>query len=182
MNWFKQLFARRTEYRSLSEEISEHLQEKVEELVGTGMSREEATTAARREFGNVVLVEEHSREVWQWSTLESILRDARYAFRHLRRTPGFTLTVLLTLVFAIGTNTAVFSVVNALVLRPLPYREPERLGALMRHMSRINHQEHSVADEEDAQDGETWELVRANVPALQAAVYSYGSSGVNLQA
>ena len=180
MNWIEQLFSRRREQQNVTEEIAEHIQEKVEELTAAGMPRHEAEVAARREFGNVALVEEHSREVWQWAGLEAFFRDVRHAFRQLRRSPGFTLTVLFTLALAIGTNTAVFSLVNALLLRPLPYPQPERLGALLRHTSRIDDTQHSGA-EEDAQDGETWELVRDNVPALHAAVYSYGSSGVNLQ-
>src|SRR5262245_56084949 len=131
MNWLKQLVLRHRESGNLSNEIAEHLQEKVEELIAEGMSPEEAMHAARREFGNVTLLQERGREVWQWTTLEAILRDLKYASRQLRRNPGFTITVLLTLGFAIGANTAVFSMINALLLRPLPYPQPERLGSLL---------------------------------------------------
>ena len=181
MNWLKQVFIRRAEYNNLSEEMAEHLQEKVDELMAAGMSREDATRVARREFGNVTLLEEHGREVWQWTTLEAVLRDLRYAFRQLRRNPGFAVTVLLTLCFAIGANTAVFSMVNALLLRPLPYSEPERLASLVRHMYIPDYKGRAITEDEDAQNGETWELVRDAVPAVQSAVYSYGASGVNLQ-
>jgi macrolide transport system ATP-binding/permease protein len=176
MNWLQQLVSRRREDQNVSDEMAEHLQEKVEELMSGGMPRQEAETAARRQFGNVLLLEEHSREVWRWATFEAILRDLKYAFRQLRRNPGFTITVLLTLAVAIGANTAVFSMVNALLLRPLPYSEPERLASLMR-----NYKIPGTFDAEDGQDGETWELVRENVPAVKAAVYSYEASGVNLQ-
>jgi predicted permease len=176
MNWLQQLISRRREYRNLSDEMSEHLQEKVDELVSAGMVRDEAEATARRQFGNALLLEEHSREVWQWAALDAIFRDLKYAFRQLRRNPGFTITVLLTLSVAIGANTAVFSMVNALLLRPLPYAEPERLSSLMR-----NYAVSGRFDAEDGQDGETWELVRDNVSAVQAAVYSYQSSGANLQ-
>jgi predicted permease len=176
MNWLQQLVSRRREYRDLSEEIAEHLQEKVEELIAGGMPRQEAEAAARRQFGNALLLEERSREVWRWATFDAILRDLKYAFRQLRRNPGFTITVLLTLSVAIGANTAVFSMVNALLLRPLPYSEPERLASLMR-----NYTSGGAFDAEDGQNGETWELVRDNVPAVQAAVYSNEPSGVNLQ-
>ncbi|HEV7521900.1 MAG TPA: ABC transporter permease [Candidatus Angelobacter sp.] len=176
MNWLQQLVSRRREYRNLSDEMAEHLQEKVDELMSSGMSRQEAETAARRQFGNALLLEEHSREVWQWATVDAVLRDLKYAFRQLRLNPGFTFTVLLTLSVAIGANTAVFSIVNALLLRPLPYAEPDRLASLMR-----NYRIPGSLDTEDGQDGESWELARDNVPAVQAAVYSYEASGVNLQ-
>jgi macrolide transport system ATP-binding/permease protein len=176
MNWLQQLVSRRCEYRDLSDEMAEHLQEKIDELIASGIPRQEAEAAARRQFGNALLLEEHSREVWQWALFDSILRDLKYAFRQLRRNPGFTLTVLLTLTVAIGANTAVFSMVNALLLRPLPYSEPERLASLMR-----NYRTPGTFDAEDGQNGETWELVRDNVPAVRVAVYSYDASGVNLQ-
>jgi predicted permease len=176
MNWLKQLVSRRRQYRDLSEEMAEHLQEKVEELMSAGMSREDASAAARRQFGNALLLEERSREVWQWAVFDAIFRDLQYALRQLRRNPGFTFTVLLTLSVAIGANTAIFSMVDALLLRPLPYSQPERLASLMR-----NYASAGTFDAEDGQNGETWELVRDNVPAVQAAVYSYEASGVNLQ-
>jgi predicted permease len=181
MNWLKQLVLRRRQYRDLSDEMAEHLQEKVEELISSGMSREEAGAAARRQFGNALLLEEHSREVWQWAIFDAVLRDLKYAYRQLRRNPGFTITVLLTLSFAIGANTAVFSMVNALLLRPLPYSEPERLASLIRHMGATDSKGHAISDDEDGQDGESWELVRDNVPAVQAAAFSYSATGVNLQ-
>ena len=178
MNWLKQLVLRRRESGHLSDEIAEHLQEKVEELVASGLSREEATFAARREFGNLTLLQERSREVWQWTTLESTLRDLKYALRQLRRNPGFTLTVLFTLALAIGANTAVFTMVNALFLRPLPYPRPHQLASLTRN---YNYGGNSGQETEDGQNGEVWELVRDNVTAAQFAVFSYGASGVNLQ-
>ena len=71
MNWFRQLFSRRRRYHQLSESIREHLDETIDELMDNGMSREEAARAARRQFGNVALLEERSREVWQWPTIET---------------------------------------------------------------------------------------------------------------
>src|SRR5258708_35927827 len=96
---------RRRMYSDLSAEIQEHLDEKIEELVASGMTRDEATAAARREFGNATLMEEHGRETWQWRTVESTLRDVKYALRQLRRSPGYPAIILLTLTFAIGLNT-----------------------------------------------------------------------------
>jgi len=180
MNWLQQLVSRPREYSNVSEEIAEHLQEKVDELISGGMSRPDAEAAARRQFGNALLIEEHSREVWQWAVFDSILRDLKYAFRQLRRNPSFTITVLLTLSFAIGANTAVFSMVNALLLRPLPYSEPQQLATLMRNYG-ITQDGRAITNSQNEHDGETWELVRNNAPALEPAVYSYGSSGINLQ-
>jgi len=181
MNWLQQLVSRRRENQNVSDEMAEHLQARVEELLSSGLSRQEAENAARRQFGNVLLLEEHSREVWQWATLEAILRDLKYAFRQLRRNTGFTLTVLLTLSVAIGANTAVFSMVNALLLRPLPYPQPERLGSLVSHYDGFTNKGKAVAEDDSSADGETWELVRDNVPAVVAGATS-GTRGVNLQA
>jgi len=161
--------------------MAEHLQEKVDELMSGGMSRPDAEAATRRQFGNALLIEEHSREVWQWAIFDSVLRDLKYAFRQLRRNPGFTFTVLLTLSVAIGANTAVFSMVNALLLRPLPYPQPERLGSLVSHYEGIFGSNGKATSEDDnSSDGETWELVRDNVPAVIAGATA-GTRGVNLQ-
>jgi hypothetical protein len=164
MNWLKQLVSRRRQYRDLSDEMAEHLQEKVDELMSGGMPRQDAEAAARRQFGNVLLLEEHGREVWQWALVDAILRDLKYALRQLRRNPGYTFTVLLTLGVAIGANTAVFSMVNALLLRPLPYSEPEKLASLMRNYTLAG-----KFDADDGQNGDAWELVRDIVPAVQDA-------------
>ena len=127
MNWLKQLFIRRRRYNDLSVSIQEHLEEKIDELMEDGMSREEATRTARREFGNVTLIEEHSREVWQWHWIENLLRDVRYALRGFRKNPLFTVTVIATLALGIGATTAVFSVVDPILFRSLPYAHADRL-------------------------------------------------------
>src|SRR5580658_2831755 len=101
MNWLRQLLSRRRMYRELSEEIQVHLDEKVEELVAEGMSREEAMRSARREFGNVGLIEENCREVWGWPSVEDVFYDIRHGLRALRHSPVFTAVALLTI--AIGT-------------------------------------------------------------------------------
>ena len=127
MNWFKQLLARRRRYAELSESIQEHIEEKIDDLMEDGMSREEAERIARREFGNVTLIKERSREVWQWPTVEGILWDLRYGFRRLRKSPGFTFIVLLTFGLGIGANIAVYSLVDVVLLRPLQFGNEKRL-------------------------------------------------------
>ena len=119
MNWIPTIFRRGKLYDDLSEEISLHIEERVEQLRSAGMSREEAEREARIAFGNLALVQERSREVWQWPTLESLGADARLAFRQLRHSPGFAVAAIATLALAISANTVVFAVMNALVLRPL---------------------------------------------------------------
>jgi len=130
MNWLAQLVNRKQLRNELSDEIQAHLEEKVEELVAGGMSREEAIHHARREFGNVQLIEEDSREVWAWPHLESVLLDVRHGLRALSHSPVFTIVALLTIAIGIAANTAVFSVVNSVLLKPLNYPHAEQLVAL----------------------------------------------------
>src|SRR5437879_2229239 len=92
-----------------------------------GAARKEAERAARREFGNMGLMKEVTRDVWGWRWLEDVVEDVLYGLRMLRKNPGFAATAILTLALGIGANTAIFSVVDAILLRPLPYREPDRL-------------------------------------------------------
>src|ERR1700682_289854 len=116
MSWLRQLFSRRRMYRELSEEIQAHLDEKVEELVADGMSREEAKRAALRELGNIGVVEEKSLDVWTWRSVENLFWDIRYGLRTLRHNRVFTFVALLTISIGIAANATVFTVVNSVLL------------------------------------------------------------------
>ena len=127
MSWLDGLRARRTADDDLAAEMRQHLDEKTEALVEEGLTRDEAAARARREFGNVALVAEQSREIWRWRLADEAWADARYALRQMRRAPSFAVAAILTLAIGIGANTAIFSIADRALLNPLPFPDPDRL-------------------------------------------------------
>ena len=114
------MFRRRRSQQDFEAEVRSHLELEAERLAGQGMAGEEARDAARRAFGNLTHASERFYESRRVRWLDNLGRDLRYAFRALRRSPGFTVTAVLTLAFGLGVNTAIFTLIYSLALRPLP--------------------------------------------------------------
>jgi predicted permease len=121
------LFGRGRLYTRTDEELQFHLDSLQHRLIGSGVPPDEARARAQRQFGNVALVRERTLDSWRYAFMETFFQDLRYGLRALRKRPGFAATAILILGVAIGASTAMFSVFDALVLRPLPYRDPEQL-------------------------------------------------------
>ncbi len=137
MNWLSQiifsakaLFLKKKLEMQLTEEVRTHVDMATEANITAGMSPEEARYAALREFGNVAGIQERTRDEHGWVWLENLWRDIRFAFRALRRSPGFSLAVMTTLALCIGPNTAILSALYTFVYKPLPFPDPDRLVSI----------------------------------------------------
>src|SRR5438874_179844 len=113
--------------RDLEDEIQSHLQMATRDRIESGETTEQAESSARREFGNVMLVKEVTREIWGCGWIEQLLQDVRYTLRQLRKNLSFTVLAIVTLALGIGANTAMFTVIHSVLLRPLPFRDADRL-------------------------------------------------------
>jgi predicted permease len=173
----RNLFKKRQVESQLDDEIRAYTDMMTDEKIAAGMSRSEARRTTLADFGGIEQVKQAVREHRAGTGMEMLWQDARYGMRQVGRNRGFTAAVVLTLALSIGANTAIFSIVNALLLKSLPYPHPERMGTIFMRVHG------SVPfDGFHAIDGEQWELLRDNVPALLSAVSGGISSGVNLQA
>ena len=133
MSWIADLWRNRRMRRDVAEEIESHLRERVDELIESGVPEREACSRARREFGNPTRVTEQAREVWTLEWLHQLGQDLRDSLRTLRRTPAFTAVAILSLALGIGANTAVFSLLDGMLLKTLPVAHAEQLRILMWH-------------------------------------------------
>jgi macrolide transport system ATP-binding/permease protein len=157
-------------------ELRFHLEAYTEDLMRSGVSREEAMRHARLEFGGIEQTKEQCRDARGVNLIEGLTQDLRFGLRMLRKSPGFSATVIITLTLAIGANTAIFSLVNALLLKSLPYPHPQRIGTIYTRISGSQ-----PSDDRHNLNAEQWELLRDQVPALISAV-SGSTTGVNVKA
>src|SRR5580692_5062955 len=126
MSWW----TRKRKEEQLEEEVHGHLEMAARERVERGVAADEAARGARREFGNVELVRETTRDIWGWNWLRDAAQDVRYGWRILGRTPVLTAVAVFSLALGIGANTAIFSLIDAVVLQMLPVHKPEELMQL----------------------------------------------------
>jgi putative ABC transport system permease protein len=160
--------------RDLDRELRADLELEAAERQADGLSPEEAYYAARRALGNLSLVKEDVREMWGWNTIERLKQDIVYAFRGMRRSPAFALTAVLSLALGIGANTAIFSIVDAVLLRPLPYRQPGRLAMLWEQGAKDDENFVSPADFRD------WRAQSRSFESLAALIHtSFSITGGN---
>ena len=128
--------------REMEEEMRFHLDMQIEQNLEAGMAAEEAHYASRRQFGNQTWLKEASREMWSLNSIETLIQDFRFGMRMLRKSPNITLIAVLTLALGIGANTAMFSAVDAVLIRPLPYIDARRLVMIWDEMSHIGFPKH----------------------------------------
>jgi predicted permease len=155
MDWLRELARRlgmlvhRRQFDAdLEEEMRLHLELRQQEQVQSGMTARDAEAAARRQFGNVTSLTERSRIAWGWEGFENVALDVRYGLRMLRKSPGFSAVVVLTIALGIGATTAIFSVVDATLLHPLPYPQPEQLVSVEDDLAGVGAREVGMSEPE----------------------------------
>jgi predicted permease len=151
MRWFHRarvsllvLFSRGAEKSRLNSEFDFHLEQQIAENVSHGMEPEQARLAAIRLFGNPAVLQEQTHSEWSWNWLEGMWRDVRYGARTLMRSPGFSVTAILVMALGIGASTSLFTIIRSVLLKPLPFREPDRLVMLYEHFRQQSQSPYNV--------------------------------------
>ncbi|HTX77746.1 MAG TPA: ADOP family duplicated permease, partial [Terracidiphilus sp.] len=162
----RMLFLRRRAASRLDDELAFHIDQQIRENRAAGMSPEQARTAALRLVGNPVVLRDQTRATWNWSAIESLLRDLRRSARSLRRSPGFTLVAILVMALGIGANVALFTVVRGVLLKPLPYSDPGRLFSIYQHDTHPGHPQWSPYLPVDAGSMLEWQRFAAGVAEM----------------
>jgi putative ABC transport system permease protein len=172
------LFRRRAAAARLDEELRFHLERQIAENVASGMRAEEARFAALRNFGNPALLREQARDKWSWRNAEQFLREVRYGMRTLRRTPGFAIIAVLVMALGIGANVALFTVVRSVLLKPLPFKDSNRL--MMLYESNIKGDDHNVVAGGVYDEWKRHNQTFSNLALLQDAQFGLAGSGGQL--
>jgi len=141
----RMLFLRNRAGDQLQAELQFHLDQQIAENIAAGMSAEEARRAALRLFGNPTALRDQARATWSWQWLESVLHDLRYGVRTLARTPGFSVLAILVMALGIGANVALFTVVHSVLLKPLPFKDQDRLVRIYEADAKGRFQDNIVA-------------------------------------
>jgi predicted permease len=159
MRWFHRLqmfwlmlFDRKREAARLNQELAFHLEQQMAENVSLGMNAEEARRQAMLRFGNPAVLNEETRSTWSGHWFEGVWRDLRYGLRTLVRTPGFSLMAILVMALGIGATTSLFTLVRSVLLRPLPFREPDKLVMLYEHFRQQPESPYNVVAPADFRD------------------------------
>jgi putative ABC transport system permease protein len=174
MRWWWQL---RKSESDLEREIRSDLELEEEEQQEKGLPPEEAGYAARRAFGNEAFIKEQTREAWGWVPFEPLQRDIRYAFRQVARNPGFAAITVFTLSLGIGSTTAIFSIFNATLLRPLPFEEPDRLALLYTSIPNIGYEGPGSVADPDFAEWQKQNQVFDQIAALRGKTANLTGSG-----
>jgi putative ABC transport system permease protein len=169
------MFGRKRKLEDFSAEIEAHLELEIERLQEQGLSEEDARAAARRAFGNITQVKEYFYESGRWLWWDHLLQDVRFGLRMLAKNPGFAALAVLIMALGIGANTAVFSVVNAVLLKPLAYRDPGRIVTLS-NFSRAGEAATALSKAVSIPDVQDWHDQSSSFETM--AYYSSGEAAV----
>src|SRR3954468_1658831 len=149
---FLMLFSRKSEKDRLNREVQFHLDQQIAENIDVGMPPDEARAAALRLFGNPTLLQEEARSAWSWNWLEGLWRDVRYGLRTLLRSPSFSVTAVLVMALGIGASTSLFTIVRSVLLKPLPFRDPNKLVMVYEHFRQRSAYPYNVVSAADFRD------------------------------